>query len=437
MRKKFVVIFISVILLFVLSGCDSGSSTYSTEPRSVNTMNISNADSMFIAKLSSVVNVQSLNSASSDSETEKLFKITADGYIEEVKYYSVDEQGNKTEQTITKTPVAVYNTDSEYVFVNFGHDDYNIESGYLVKKDSGSVYDLSNVGYPIQTINGFANDNVIKSDSKGNFYYLSNISSGYSGSVIDGVKKLDINNLTGETITPSHHAIDYFTVDKNGNIAYHGQDDKTREYIERLKKANDSMDFLESKHFWTGTNNDIYYSIEEENLNAYSYGIKNISIDNSFNTEVNDYATNLENMDLRITGTYKLEFNDKIFLTDMFDPEVYEVENPDNSPRIVDSVGSAISDKITLAAASPNYYYIYSAAGELIRVNPYDDNVTQLLDGEYDVYKMVVSDDDVITFNGLRMSDSHVVISQINSQGNIKIISDTLDGEVKELIQIQ
>ncbi len=436
MKKKIGVLFISVILLFVLSGCDSGgSNTYSTDPSSVNSMDISNADSMFIAKLSSVVNLQSLNSSSSETETEKLFKITDDGYIEEVKYYSVDEEGNKTEQTITKTPVAVYDTDSEYVFVNFGHDDYNIESGYLVKKDTGSVYDLSNVGYPIQTMNGFKNDEVIKTDMNSNFYYLSQFH--ISGSLNNGVAKLDINNLNGERVTPSNHDIEYFTVDNSGNIAYYAYDEKAEELIQRINKANNSMDFLSSRNFWTGTDNNLYYYLIDNNSNSTTYEINKYLIDNSFNTKIETYASNLEDIYININGAYKLKFDNKLFLTDIFDPKVYEVENTDNSPRIVESVGSAISDKITLAAASPNYYYIYSAAGELIRVNPYDDNVTQLLDGEYDVYKMVVSDKDVITFNGLRMSDSHIVIGQIDSQGNIKIISDTLDSEVKELIQIK
>lgn len=73
-------------------------------------LDIQNAKNLYIGTSNS-----GTRSARNAATTQKLFKITEEGYVEEVKY--LDE--NKKEITISQQPTVIQNVNDEYVFVGF------------------------------------------------------------------------------------------------------------------------------------------------------------------------------------------------------------------------------------------------------------------------------------------------------------------------------
>ncbi len=151
----FIIISISVLMIASCGGEENGNGAEDI----LASMDIVNATNLFITK-SSGSQTLSLNSDNLSNETQKLFKITDDGYIEEVKYY--DEDGN--EITLQYQPNAIYYVNDGYIIVIF-------EFGYLVRKSDGAVYSLENAGYIMQNYY-FLNSSPISTDSSDNIYYI-------------------------------------------------------------------------------------------------------------------------------------------------------------------------------------------------------------------------------------------------------------------------
>ena len=159
------IVALSFILMFV--ACDNRTDLLAPggiDKDLLASMDIVNTSNLFIAK-SGDFKSYSLLSDSRSSELQKLFKITDEGYIEEVKYY--DDEGN--EITIEYQPIAIYNINDEYLIVCF------YLRSYLVRKLDGAVFSLDAVGSPIATVYNMAhakNAKVIQSDDYNNIYYL-------------------------------------------------------------------------------------------------------------------------------------------------------------------------------------------------------------------------------------------------------------------------
>ncbi|WP_408954768.1 hypothetical protein [Natroniella sp. ANB-PHB2] len=407
---------ITLLLSFLIIGCSSSDSSTPSVDNTIATMGINNAESLFITEGSSLV-PQSKLIQSGNEDAKRLFKITPDGYIQEVTYYNED---GKEIETIDEQPAAIYDVNSEYIIVGFGYNKSNINNGYLVRKSDGAVFDISNAGFPKEPMNYFKNVDVVKTDSTGNLYYRA----GNWPSL--GITKLDTENLTGTILTPEHHNLEYFTVDAQGNIAYWARDNNdTSNSVKRIIKTNGGMEFLDSRKFWRGLDNKIHYVDNDENK------INRILINDSFELEVETYGSTPENHFNLGFNDYKIEIDNRIIIARP-SGDIYEVYNNDATPR---KVNVTISD-IVLADASDNYYYLFGDNGKLIRVNPSNDSTTTLLDEEYDIYKMNVSSDDKIIFNALKMEDGATVIGEIDPSGDVNIISDTLEQEVVSLERI-
>jgi hypothetical protein len=211
---------IVALLGISLGACDTGSGAgsllpplYFPAPASIAAMDITDAASLFIAPSSSVP--PSL--AAGDSGQNRLFKVTDDGYVEEVSY--LDEEGN--EITNSAIPNVIYNI-KDYVIVCFdsfytGAIFYHGPAGYLVRKTDGAVFSLDNVGLPDADgqFDHYKNARVVQQDSQGNIYYSADY-----GRVIIKINVSDPDNLTktdfaaipgntryGYDIAPAGHAI--------------------------------------------------------------------------------------------------------------------------------------------------------------------------------------------------------------------------------------
>lgn len=292
-------------------------------------LDIQNAKNLYIGTSNS-----GTRPARNAATTQKLFKITEEGYVEEVKY--LDE--NKKEITISQQPTVIQNVNDEYVFVGFGWSQDYIERSYLVRKTDGAVFDMTKAGNPNEIYNDFKNSQRIKTDGKNNMYFLS-----YDTQSLR-IVKVNLNGidaLNSSFISASTDYVDVFDVDWNGNLIYDGYSvsDSSHRLL-RVRKSNGGLlNLSDVGAFWIGLDGNIYYSSNnhEEYKNSengeasYGYPIKKITIDLSSGDkeEIYGYIDDF----FGTYGSFKINVKDKIYI--IRDSLISEVCNSNNSPRKV------------------------------------------------------------------------------------------------------
>ena len=114
MSKKILVL--SGLALLALASCNNGGG--GSGNLVLSKLNVSNASSLFLG---------SAKNANGSNDTKKLFKITENGYVEEVTYTWVDEKtGEEKRQQYERVPEYVQKLDDTYVFVCFNNYFMNI-----------------------------------------------------------------------------------------------------------------------------------------------------------------------------------------------------------------------------------------------------------------------------------------------------------------------
>lgn len=409
-------------------------------------LGIENAKNLYISTGSA-----SNRSARAGSDgVKKLFKITEDGYTEEVKY--LDENGN--EISVTQQPETIYPINDEYIFVGF---DY---SSYLVRKTDGVAFDMTNAGRPQKIYDFYKNSSLFSLDRNNNLYYLVyDYSSNSSGKKIAKVNLSGINSLESTKVSPSTDYVHAFDVDWKGNLIYDGYlTSDSQNCIQRIKKANGGLYNLENMSaYWIGLDGCIYYYSSDQNdykqseynseTNSYiyyGYPIKKITIDNNYNVtdEIYGYLSE-SNSFLLASSTYKIEVDNKILMiyASNQDSKIYEVYNSERQPRAVHLNGIELKS-ITAVTSSENYYYIAGTDSKnntlLIKVDPTTDEYTNLLpQNDYDVFSFTASESDGIVFNALRMNDGKKIIGKVGiNGGNVAIIDEESDVEISYLKRI-
>lgn len=409
---------------------------------------IENAKNLYISTGSS-----STRSARAGSDgVKKLFKITEDGYTEEVKY--LDENGK--EISVTQQPETIYPINDEYIFVGF---DYS--SSYLVRKTDGAAFDMTNAGRPEKSYNFYKNSSLFSLDGNNNLYYLVyDYSSNSSVKKIVKVNLLGINSLESTKVSPSTDDVQTFDVDWKGNLIYDGcLTSDSQNCIQRIKKVNGGLYNLGNMSaYWIGLDGCIYYYSSDQNdykqpeynseTNSYiyyGYPIKKITIDNNYNVTDEIYGYFSEsNTNITDWLTYKIEVKNKILMIyapNYEESKIYEVYNTEGQPRVVHLNGIDLKS-ITAVTSSENFYYIAGSDSKnntfLIKVNPTTDEYTNLLtQDDYDVFSFTASETDGIVFNALRMNDGKKIIGKVGiNGGDVTIIDEESDVEISYLERI-
>ena len=367
------------------------------------------------------------------TSVDKLFKITEDGYVQEVDYF--DESGEVV--SLITEPTAIYNVNEIYIIICFGS-----YEGYLIRKTDGSVYSLINVGIPhVQLQFGsFKNATKIQTDLNGNIYYQSTSTGEASTVKLIKINVADPSNLTAISYLPDTDIPSGFLVTAEGHVVYN----YGTGFSNRIKKANGGLFNLPTGGwltFWIGLDGKIHY-MDQSDINNIK--ATTVNIDSSYNISTTFVAgVNVSSS----VNCYQIRFPTRIILVETeisatvvgLPGIIKEIENPANVPRKITLSGI---DLINNCGQSNTYYYLSgndsSGTPVLVKVNPIDDSVSNLITpGLYDIYSMIVGDDDAITFNALRMSNGAKVIGKIDSLGNVTIIDEILNTEVISLERIK
>ena len=186
-----------------------------------------------------------------------------------------------------------------------------------------------------------------------------------------------------------------------------------------------------------GLDDNFYYSARDEVTLEMVF--KKVVIDSSYNVTISEYSSSY--FWVSPSDSYKIVLHGRMIVVGaMGFLYIAEVHNPTMTPRVITLTGITI-EVVNFVVNSPNYYYLLgrdkSAQSVLVKVDPTDDSYTSLTPpGEYDIYKMSVSENDEIIFNALRMADGAIIIGKIDSVGQLEIIDETLNTEIIVLERI-
>jgi hypothetical protein len=442
MKKQISLVLLISLLLFSV-GCNNGTTDGNGDgngngngdgngQKILSSISIANAKNLFIAPMSSA-SLSLAYRAAGDTTVNKLFKITDNGYVQEIEYNYEDENGNPITSNEVLTPKSIFVLNTDYLIVSF------FGSNYLVNSSTGACYAYTNdLPYPDQN-EKFYNGEYIASDNNGNIYFIN--SNGGPGSV----KKLSVsdpNNISIVTASVSSDTVRLFGVDKDGNIAYEGKDSGNNGVL-RYRNNTGSLQVLPGSTnlsfttFWTGLNGKLYYY----NLSNTGTYIKEIASPFS----ISDYGNNGWvgvgfNPSIGIAGLLTIKNKNLIIGYNQSGAVELYNETQNNATAIPYSGFNLASSKFGIA--SDDYYYLAgtstgSPTAVLLRIDPSDNTYTTLINGQYDIYKMSVGNDEVITFNAIRMADGAIVIGQISSSGVIEILDQTLNVELTVLERIK
>ncbi len=397
-----------------------------------------------------------------------LFKITEEGVFQEIKYYRIDtiyvetEEGIKTElDSVELTqkifPVHVFNVTEDYLIACFDEENPGglpFEYNFLVRKSDGAVFTLPGYRPTIRPYywnfgqgKMFGNEDgseVIQHDNEGNVYFLA----------VWAIYKLslqDPDNLTFQRLTAdgsSGSGVDNFRVNGPGHIVYTANGTRYRYNSGRL--AYPSKGVLP---YWVGFDNNFYHA-ERETYTPGGEGypmVERITLDNSQDEPVYDQiglVVHPESVYTSAQGSFmfRLKNHNKIVLARFGDDMgqvgrlVTEVYNDEMQVRTFAMEDLGITD-INFGGNSDNYYYLAGMDGNqpvLVKVDPstFPHTATYLVPrGELDIFNMVVSSDDVITFHALRMSNGRTIIGEISTSGNITEYEE-MGNEVMQLVKL-
>lgn len=420
-------------------------------------LNLTDATNLYIGKTTS--NITRAARAVDNSTENKLFKITEDGYVQEISYtYEVtsvieyeenvyDENGvitgtetkTKTEvktETATEnfTPTKIIKLNKKYLIVCFSSDNY------LVNSETGAAYKYANeVPYISNSLSYYYGDSV-STDSADNIYYVSS----------SNIVKLDVSNPNSVTLkkisaTTENVKPTVWGVDANGNIAYEGTDASGNGVL-RFKSTNGGYSNLpgNTNHsftmFWQGLDGLLYYfNASNENtkikkLNASPFNVTDYS-------EEQNATGNMGACGFKALLKAKNK-NRIILLADgSAYPEFYEVYNPDTNTLKKIEASVVGLNKIKFGISSDDYYFLVGTDSAnnstLVKIEPTDYTYETLLsDGAYDIYNLSISNEAII-FNALRMNDGAIVLGKIASDKSISILDENLEEQITVLERIK
>ena len=257
MRETMKNIIYSLLITTMIASCgdapEEHSDTNSLESSSLQYMNITNAESVFISS-----NNSSGRTSSRNYKEKKLFQLTKDGAVLEIEYRDSD---NNT-YTVTNQPISIYNVNTDYVVFSFGEDENNVTECYLTEKSTGRAYTLGNSNSPLESKCPVPQNNSVEktilTDNNSNLYYR--YYAPISGNSFYYLRQVNYEDFSTTQYINDTDSIDNFIVDSNGNVvytAYTTAGDVTTE-VRRIRKSNGDYHNLESDaSYWIGLDGSI------------------------------------------------------------------------------------------------------------------------------------------------------------------------------------
>jgi hypothetical protein len=462
------IIFAFLVIFFI--SCDKESDSFRNErrvPGKVSFLDVMNARALLIGGEQSSLKSDEYSVAPGSS----LFKITEDGVIQEIRYWQIDtiyietEEGieieiDSIELTTVVYPVHIFNADENHLIVCFDEeqegDPYHpYMYDYLVRKSDGAVFELP-PGFRPETRwthynQMFRNETsavVIQHDQAGYIYYIGK-------GDIQKLSTQNPENITLQALTTGGHTgegVMNYRVNGAGHILFNSGGISSAGST-RIRFNNGGLAYPEKNlpPYWLGFDNNFYFSYTPD----WEPGIPIRPVIEKLTLENGEASYNqvgiidhegAENTHVSGSFIFKIRNLNKIVVMDLADhmeregKVVAEVYNTEQQVKAFSMEELGITT-VNIAISSDNYYYI-SGLDEnqpvVLRVDAsvFPHRAEHLLPrGSHDIYKMVVTSDDYVAFQGLRMSDGNIIIGEVSPGGVVTEMED-IGTEVIQLTQI-
>lgn len=427
MKKHLIIILTATLIVF---GCKKAKDT--TGRKEVPVLDISNAESLVVLE----------SSTTSRNSSGTFYKITSNGAFEEVKFVNPDGTDIDSGQTQATVSVqSIHNISSEFIILTgsfsvwdtIGNNQYY--ETILVRKNDGAIFNFGANDIDDTSLLG---DEPFQFDNYGDFYY-----SNYS----DMVFKVDISNpntiVKSEYLSTGQEA-QYFGIEGQGNCIYkYGSSfgnfgNGTNDF--RLRKTNGgifevAISGRDNNEFWIGNNGKVYFTTYTWD-NGYKPLIHSLIINNS-NVLIDTLWTPSSSDEEQAVGkffrtkhqgSYLFRTSQSIVFIDKYHSEIggFEFFESSNTVKLIDL---PVIESEAIIKNSDSYYYIATGT-DLYKVSFSDHSYSKLLNtGEYEVYNMTVSANDIIQLSALRFSDGKKVFCQIDETGSLTIIDEEQNKE--------
>lgn len=376
-----------------------------------------------------------------------LLKITESGQLVKVRYYRIDSLITQTQEgvfvetdSIELTdyvyPIQMVDLSSRYILASFGEENGQNEEqpfayNFIVRKSDGSVFyfpgfipvvqndreDYSEMFYNEQS--------TIQEDNAGNLYYL-------GGWILH---KLNVQNLANIRIEQlsyggAEDGILNFRINKDQHMVFTTMDEEAPEGIKfRFSNGKIINSPREMIPYWLGFDESFYYS--HLNEQGFPEIIKVIINNNEIAYESIGEFNNpaLANVPLENGFQFKLEQLNKIIIVSnpnstANSPVVTEVYNDEQTLKAFNLSELGLSS-ITRGVNNDNYYYLSGLDNgqhslKKVDASVFPHNVVDLIPkGELEIFNMVVSAQNVITFHGIRPAGVNSILGEIAADGTI------------------
>lgn len=469
LKFQFSTLFMIVVsVLMVLTSCKKEEEKEYKETRKQGTfkfLDVANARTLAITGAGGAAKMASNQSSGGNA----LFKITDEGIFQEIKFYRIDTiytetpdgmvmKIDSTEVTDKIYPVHLFNVPPDYLIACF--DEANPEGGapfehnFLVRKSDGAVFNLP-WGRPVSAEHQwgygkmFKNEDgyqIIQTDEQGNIYFL-------GGWVIHMINTINPQNLTYQQITTATingEGAANFRVNGAGHLIF-TSGGITTPFNVRFRYNTGALAYPEHSiiPYWLGLDNNFYYSRSQNNYPT----VGRITLENNqanyepigtFNLPQLEYASLKNGFIFKMKSLNKIiVIAEPYFMPGWVEngPIVTEVYNNDMAVKgfNLNELGIA---SINMGGRSNNYIYLsgmWNNQPVLVKIDPsgYPHSASYLVPiGELDIFKMAVSNDDIVTFHALRMSNGKTIIGQILPSGEI-IELEEFGNQIYQLIQVQ
>lgn len=421
--RTFIVI---TLLCITLIGCSSSGSDGSavTPPASstLNSINIANAQSVYIAPTGSVDMPTGIL-----TEQNTLFKITDAGVVQEVTYISQID-GETFESTGTYTPSNIVALNDNYLLAEF-----SIDGVFLIDAQTGKVWSMD-IPFPMTDYSDDYRGHFFEMDSSGNLYFRSGAE----------VIKADLSNPeTPVFIIASipNESVRMWCVSDRGNIAYEGSDAGGNGVLRYLSENEGIKNLPGSSNYshtvcWKDFDGNLTYSNGSIPVPA-SYDSNVVSI-NDPSYSVTAFGTGyLENG----CGQNNLRRIDSLRLVYSVEPcrGIFKFDYNLNSHKLITMVDLSLQE-IKFAEVIGNDYTfsaVSTSGGSLLgKINNTSEQLEIIMDGQYDVFMFYGSAGEIV-FHGLDLNTVEYVFGKIDNLGNVVILDRNAPNTNIELIQVQ
>ena len=372
-----------------------------------------------------------------------LFKITKEGKAVEI---SLTWGNEKNENTAQLQPLAVHETGTDYVIIEFYNPTIRQNIGYLINKKTGKAYSLEEVGVPQQNGEN-VNDQKIFTDADNNLYYKTLLPYPRNGKTQD-IVRINVSDSDKPAVqfmvlpqdkmedpwSPGNNHLFSFAVDEQGDLIYQtlnfarvvfgngGFSDPEEVSVDDLYLGPDG-------HLYRKESDGVQTTIiryEFDALNRTVTGKPAAAFSQSFyHSGGFNYFISINNNLISVDGTSYLI----LYSEDMSRCGGQSFEGMFN----VDIVSVAVSGECYYLAGRDQI----DNQEKVMEINPFTGTYRQLpgLD-DYAVYQ-ISGQGEQLTFAAARKKDGQLVVGKMKSDGTgITIIDDKSNGNVTYLTPI-